>query len=68
MRPYAHKKASLSSRYFSRCFSEQVTNMEGHVVGDILVDYSASEGLHSIYVKCTCVKGLKRMWCGIFAL
>ena len=30
--------------------------MEEHVVGDILVDYSASEGLHSIYVKCTCFR------------
>ena len=26
--------------------------MDDRIVGDIFVDYSASEGLHSIYIKC----------------
>ena len=27
--------------------------MDERIVGDIFVDYSASQGLHRIYVKCT---------------
>ena len=43
---------SFSMMFFSTGRHE-VTDMDDRVVGDILVDYSASEGFHSIYVKCT---------------
>ncbi|CAB3979950.1 Hypothetical predicted protein [Paramuricea clavata] len=41
---------SFSMMFFS-IGRHQVTDMDERIVGDIFVDYSASEGLHRIYVK-----------------
>ncbi|XP_028402175.1 uncharacterized protein LOC114525150 [Dendronephthya gigantea] len=41
---------SFSMMFFS-IGRHKVTDMDDRVVGDIFVDYSASEGLHCIYVK-----------------
>ena len=54
---FSYVKRAISNFFYffhfiNLFFPQQVTDLDDRVVGDIFVDYSASEGLHRVYVKC----------------